>query len=74
MSIPMSLDWNDLRYFLSVARTGRLTEASRRLGTDHATVSRRIKALERALDARPFHPPPRGFPLLDARALLLLHA
>ncbi len=70
----MSLDWNDLRYFLSVARTGRLTEASRRLGTDHATVSRRIKALERALDARLFERSPRGYALTDAGERLLVHA
>ncbi len=74
MYIPMSLDWNDLRYFLSVARTGRLTEASRRLGTDHATVSRRIKALEDALDARLFERSPRGYALSEAGERLLVHA
>ncbi|MCT8973026.1 LysR family transcriptional regulator [Microbaculum marinisediminis] len=74
MYIRMSLDWNDLRYFLSVARTGRLTEASRRLGTDHATVSRRIKALEGALDARLFERSPRGYALTEAGERLLAHA
>ena len=42
-------DWDDLRFFLAVARVGRLTVAARRLGADHATVSRRITALEDAL-------------------------
>ena len=34
-------NWNDLRAFLAVARTGRLTAASARVGADHTTVSRR---------------------------------
>lgn len=74
MLIPMSLDWNDLRYFLAVARTGRLTDASRRLGTDHATVSRRIKALERALGTLLFGRSPRGYVLTDAGERLLAYA
>jgi DNA-binding transcriptional LysR family regulator len=70
----MSLDWSDLRYFLSVARTGRLTVASRQLGTDHATVSRRIKALEQALGARLFERSPRGYSLTQAGERLMIHA
>jgi DNA-binding transcriptional LysR family regulator len=72
--MPMPLDWNDLRYFLAVARTGRLTQASRSLGTDHATVSRRVKAIERALDARLFERSPRGYALTEAGERLLVHA
>jgi len=45
------LDWNDLRYFLAVARSHSLTEAGRELGTSPATVARRIAALEHALGA-----------------------
>ena len=56
----MAFDWDDLRYFLSVARTGRLTAAARRMGTDHATVSRRITALEGRLGAELFQRSPRG--------------
>lgn len=60
-----------MRYFLHVARSGRLTEAGRALGVDHATVSRRIGALERALSARLFDRSPRGYALTEAgRALL----
>ena len=47
-------DWDDLRFFLAVARSGRLTAAARRLGADHATVSRRITSLEEALKAKLF--------------------
>lgn len=46
-----TMDWDDLRVFLSVARSGTLQTAARQLGVDHTTVSRRIKALEASLGA-----------------------
>ena len=65
------MNWDDMRFFLQVARTGRLTEAARALGVDHATVSRRVGALERALSARLFDRSPRGYALTEAgRALM----
>ena len=64
-------DWNDLRYFLAVAQAGTLTGAARRLGTDHATVSRRISALERAIGAKLFERSPQGyFPTLSGERLV----
>jgi DNA-binding transcriptional LysR family regulator len=45
------LDWNDLRYFLAVARSGTLAGAARMLGVKHSTVSRRLTALEGAISA-----------------------
>ncbi|MCA3641703.1 MAG: LysR family transcriptional regulator [Methylobacterium sp.] len=56
-------DWNDLRYFLAVARSGRLTAAAKHLGVNHSTVERRITALEKALAAKLFERPPTGFQL-----------
>ncbi|EJN02193.1 LysR family transcriptional regulator [Phyllobacterium sp. YR531] len=53
--------WDDLQYFLAVARTGQLTTAARRLRTNHVTVSRRIDRLEEALAARLFERNPRGY-------------
>lgn len=47
-----SCNWDDLRYFLAVAETGSLSGAARRLKVDHATVSRRLTALEGHLQAR----------------------
>lgn len=41
------LDWNDLRFFLAVARRGGLTPAAQDLQASPATISRRIDALER---------------------------
>ena len=43
------MDWNDVRYFLAVARTNSLTEASRELRVSPATIARRISALEQAI-------------------------
>ena len=43
------MNWDDLRFFLAVARAGTLQAAARQLGVDHTTVSRRIKALEAGL-------------------------
>lgn len=46
------MNWDDARMFLAVARTGQLLAASRRLGVNHATLSRRVSALEEALKTR----------------------
>lgn len=40
-------DWNDLRFFLELQRSGRLLTAARRLNTTHATVARHIEAIEK---------------------------
>lgn len=45
-------DWNDLRVLLAVGRTGKLSGAAIKLRADHATVSRRISALEEALQVK----------------------
>lgn len=42
-------DWENLRHFLAVARAGSLSGAARALQVDHATISRRLAALEAAL-------------------------
>jgi DNA-binding transcriptional LysR family regulator len=54
-------DWNDLRYFLSVAQAGTVSQAARSLGVDHATVIRRVEALEHAMGAKLFERTPRGY-------------
>ena len=56
-------NWNDLRAFLAVARTTRLTTAAARLGMDHTTIGRRIAALETGLGARLFDRSPQGYAL-----------
>ncbi|MGP3698118.1 LysR family transcriptional regulator [Rhodobacter sp. NSM] len=55
--------WDDLQFFLAVARTGQLSRAARQLRTSHVTVSRRIDRLEAALRMRLFERNPRGYEL-----------
>ncbi|KHL74423.1 LysR family transcriptional regulator, partial [Pseudomonas putida] len=44
-----SLNWDDLKFFLEVARTRKASSAAKRLSVDYTTVSRRITSLEGAL-------------------------
>lgn len=44
------LDWENLRHFHAVGRAGTLSGAARALKVDHATVSRRLAALEAELE------------------------
>lgn len=53
--------WDDLRYFLAVARKGSIRGAATKLNVNHSTVSRRIDAFERNLDARLFERLPNGY-------------
>lgn len=64
-------DWNDLRAFLAIARSGRLTAAAARLGIDHSTLSRRIAALEHALRTKLFDRRPSGYTLTEYGRRLL---
>jgi len=67
-------NWNDLSYFLAVARAERLTLAARRLGVEHSTVSRRITALEAALGTQLFSRSPSGYTLTASGEQLLRYA
>ena len=51
-------DWENLRHFVVLAHEGTLTAAARQLGVDHATVARRVAALEAEI----------GLKLVDRRA------
>ncbi|MFD2176202.1 LysR family transcriptional regulator [Veronia pacifica] len=44
------LNWNDLRVFHAFANTDSVNSASRHLGVDNSTVSRRLLALEKSID------------------------
>lgn len=43
------MDWDDLRHFMALSQAGTLLGAARFLGVEHATISRRVSALERKL-------------------------
>ncbi|MFL6728973.1 MAG: LysR family transcriptional regulator [Sphingomicrobium sp.] len=57
------LDWNDLKYFLAVARDGSTLAAARSLRTSQTTVARRIAAMERALGIHLFEKRQAGYAL-----------
>jgi DNA-binding transcriptional LysR family regulator len=61
-----SQNWDDLRYFLAVARTSTLSAAAKQLGTEHTTVARHIQALEDELNSRLFHKSNSGYELTEA--------
>lgn len=58
---------------LAVARAGGLFRAAQALGVDHATVSRRLTALETALGKRLVERSPRGTSLTAAGAAVVEH-
>jgi molybdate transport repressor ModE-like protein len=57
------IDWDDVRYFLAVARGGSVRAAAERLGVNHSTVLRRIAQLEERLGANMFEKLPSGYRL-----------
>jgi len=60
------IDWDDVRYFLAVARGGSVRTAAERLAVNHSTVLRRIAQLEARLGAQVFEKLPSGYRLTDA--------
>ena len=56
-----SIDWDDLRVFLAVLRSGSLRGAARMLRLNHATVNRRLKALEVGFGSQLFNRTRGGF-------------
>ena len=60
------MDWDNLRYFLELARTGTLVSAARRLAVDHTTVARRIQSLEKEMGLALFSREAGGHRLTEA--------
>src|SRR5687768_12710859 len=60
------LDWDDLRFFLSVAARGSISGAAQELRTSHSTVLRRLARLEKKLGARLFKRLPGGYVITTA--------
>jgi len=53
--------WDDVRFFLAVARAGSLSGAARTLGVGHVTVGRRVAQLEERLGVTLLNRTPDGF-------------
>jgi DNA-binding transcriptional LysR family regulator len=65
------LDWEDVRYFVALARNGTLSATARGLRVNHATVARRIASLETLLGRSLFDRRANGYALtVDGKAVL----
>ncbi|TZG38123.1 LysR family transcriptional regulator [Agrobacterium sp. B1(2019)] len=68
------MNWDDVRLFLSVARSGQFLSAARKLGVNHSTLSRRISALEAAIGTQLFLRSTNGCELTEEGQRLLAGA
>jgi DNA-binding transcriptional LysR family regulator len=71
---PPEFDWNDLRYFVAVAREGSTLAAAKALGVSQPTVQRRLAALERQIGCQLVERLPTGYRLTELGKGLLPHA
>ncbi|MGK4007981.1 LysR family transcriptional regulator [Sorangium sp. So ce1036] len=60
------MDWDDVRHFLALARTGSVRAAGSTLGVSHSTVARRVEALETRLGVKLFDRHRDGYLLTGA--------
>jgi len=70
----VTLDWDDLRFFLAVARHRSLSGAARSLKVTQPTAGRRLAALEQALGSTLFHRASTGLALSRSGRTLLAYA
>src|SRR4030088_2897421 len=67
-------DWNDLRYFLAVARHHSTIAAGKSLGLSQSTVHRRVSELERRIGRQLMARHPTGYRLTEFSEALLPYA
>jgi DNA-binding transcriptional LysR family regulator len=60
------VNWDDVRHFLALARTGTVRAAGVSLGVSHSTIARRVETLESRLGAKLFDRNRDGYILTDA--------
>ena len=65
------MDWDNLRIFLAIARAGQILSAAKALQLNHATVARRLDALEESLGTKLFERRTTGTVLTPAGEKLL---
>lgn len=68
------MDWDKVRIFLEVARTGQILGAAKRLKLNHATVARQLTALEKDLKTKLLNRQTTGSSLTPAGVALLAAA
>jgi DNA-binding transcriptional LysR family regulator len=74
MNNPRGFDWNDLRFFLAVARHGSTLAAAKALRVSQSTVHRRLIELEKALARQIVARQPTGYKLTEIGQALLPYA
>src|SRR5471030_831477 len=67
-------DWDDVRFFLAVAKTGSFSAAATQLNTKQTTFGRRIQALERRLGAKLFYRHRHGMEVTPAARGVLVRS
>jgi len=60
------MNWDDLRFFLAVARDGSSRAGAKKLGVNQSTVTRRINKLEKKVGTRLFDRMPTGYIMTPA--------
>jgi DNA-binding transcriptional LysR family regulator len=70
----MKVNWDDIRIFIVLSRTGSLVAAGSELKVTHSTVSRRLSALEASLQTQLFSRTEKGCRLTPAGEKLLPYA
>lgn len=70
-TLTNTFNWDNLRFFLAVARTRSALEAAAQLGMDHSTISRRLHRLEKEIGTALFVRNPQGHTLTTAGHRLL---
>jgi DNA-binding transcriptional LysR family regulator len=65
MAAPSTLDWENLRTFLAVARAGSARAAAETLGVHYTSVTRRMAAFETSVGARLFDKSVHGYALTE---------
>lgn len=68
------MKWDDLRFFLALARTRTLAGAAGQLGVDATTVGRRLERLAASLNSTLFETGANGFSLTASGDMLMRHA
>jgi len=68
------MNWDDMKVFLAIAKTGGLKKAARALDIHHSSCARRIHSLEDDLGVRLFDRLPGGYALTHGGEALLLSA
>ena len=70
----LMFNWNDLNSFLTLSRSSRLLNASKKLKIEPTTIARRIKRLEKNLNCNLFHKSPKGYFLTEKGSELVKYA